>query len=116
VFFCLSPPTFLQSCGQYLVNSGVSRHDAYAVCQYFAGWDEFPTVLAQRICQVARDIDWMIGVGAFTVAALKGHAAANFYDLGQRALGAAATRFALRAGLVGIVPSTKAEARDHLGY
>lgn len=65
-------------------------------------------------CAVADKVDYVLGVGGFTVASLKGITAANFYNIGLVSLGRAALRFSGIASLVGFSGSTISE--DLVGY
>ena len=127
---CVTPPPFADVCTAHLKGGGFTEDEARPVCEYFVGNGTFPlpswaieqpwlwTVNMQiaMSCAVADKVDYMIGVGGFTVAALKGIAAANFYDIGLASLGRAALRFSGIASLVGFSGSTISEVCDLVGY
>ena len=101
------------------------------VCEFFAGDGTFPlpswaletpdlwtvNVQLSLSCQLSHNIDYILGVGSYSVAALTGIEARNFFqNINLRQLGFAALRFAGWAGAIGAAGSTVSEVCHWLDY
>ena len=127
---CVTPPPFADVCTAYLKGHGFTQDDARPVCEYFVGDGTFPlpswaldlpelwhlNLQIAMSCAMADKVDYMLGVGGFTVAGLKGITARNFYEIGKITLGKAALRFSGIASVVGLSGSTISEVCELAGY
>lgn len=130
MYVCVDPPPFRDVCTAYMKGHGFDEEDASSVCEYFVGNGSFPlpswaieqpwlwdvNMQIALSCTFAEEVDYVLGVGSFTVAGLKGIEAANLFRIGVKPLAFAALRFSGIASLVGFSGSTISEVCDWVGY